>query len=97
MRRVRGRKDGLAASARAFTVVLFLSLSLVGMARAGDFGTPSNLAGIWKMEILPGTHLVSFPLLQGDANVTALLADHFPAGASYEEATRIVGLGWEQR
>ncbi|MCB2199704.1 hypothetical protein KQI63_09880 [bacterium] len=47
------------------------------------------------MEILPGTHLVSFPLLPEEATVTTLLADHFPAGASYEEATRIVTLGAE--
>lgn len=80
----------------AFLPLLFLMMtgSPTGV-QGGDFGAPSNLAGIWKMEILPGTHLISFPLLPENASVTSLLADHFPSGDTYEEATRIATIGEE--
>ena len=72
--------------------VLLFTLLLPGLSRAGEFGVPSNMAGIWKINLEPGIHLISFPLLPEVASVTGVLGDYFPDGATYAEATRLVTL-----
>jgi len=61
-------------------------------AQAGQFGPPSNLAGIWRMEVEPGVHLVSFPLLQEGATVASTLGAELPGGQNFNESTRIFSL-----
>ncbi|GBE29237.1 hypothetical protein BMS3Bbin04_00249 [bacterium BMS3Bbin04] len=72
-------------------VVLLLLFTVTPfMLKAAEFGQPSNPAGVWEMDVAPGTHLVSFPVLPEDATVTDLLGDQFPGADVWEEATRIM-------
>ncbi len=41
------------------------------------------------MELEPGKHLISFPILPEDANIVFVLGDQFPGAASEENATTI--------
>lgn len=68
------------------TAIFFLVPSLLP---AQGLQNPSNLTGIWKMTLGPGTHLVSFPVLPDVAELDAVLGDQFPAGIVWGEATRI--------
>ncbi len=56
----------------------------------GSLGDPSNLVGVWKMTLEPGTHLVSFPILPQNATVESVIGNQLPGGNSWENATRIL-------
>jgi hypothetical protein len=68
-------------------------LPVMAQTQTGGFGDPSNLVGIWKMTLQPGTHLVSFPLLPEGATVDELIGDQLPGGSEWMNSSRIVSTG----
>jgi len=67
-----------------------IALMLPWSVQGGDFGTPSNLGGIWRLTFTPGVHLISFPFLPQDASLDEVLGNGFPGATHWDEATRIV-------
>ncbi|MBZ0264762.1 hypothetical protein K8I28_08845 [bacterium] len=71
-------------------IILILIVTVgVGNGYAQGFGTPSNVAGVWKMTLGTGTHLVSFPLLPENATLETVLGDQLPGGTEWENASWI--------
>ncbi len=74
----------------SLAVLLVLLAGATPLLAQGNFGDPSNLVGVWKMTLEPGTHLVSFPILPPNATVESVIGNQFPGGMEWEEATRIL-------
>ncbi len=79
-------------SRRFLIVFVLIPLICVTMVQAQNYGTPSNLAGVWTMTVSPGTHLISFPVLPDTATLDDVLGDQFPGGDAWENSTRIVSI-----
>ena len=93
-----GKLSFLKRPAMKITTILFIiftiiSCSTVAYSQAGGFGDPSNMVGIWKMILQPGTHLISFPILPDEATVESIIGNQLPGGEEWESSTRILTTG----
>ncbi len=86
-RRLTVRSNGI------LLLVFILVIAATPVLPQGMFGDPSNLVGVWKMNLQPGAHLVSFPVLPTNATINEVLGDQLPGGTDWESSTRIITYG----
>lgn len=78
---------------RLLSLIIPVLLLIPICSQAQYFGDPSNMVGVWQMNLQPGVHLVSFPVLpSGEPDVSEVFGDQLPAGESWETASRILTL-----